>query len=113
MNRRELLKLFGIGAAVVPIVGGAPQLAAESKLVTVPKVEPVVTSVKTAQAPLGLREHPGPWRMQVTYRANGQAYYFEADTFIDEISYSLMDVSSFDSPYGRECFPVGVPRWQM
>ncbi len=38
-DRREFLKLFGVGAAVVPIIGGVPFASAESKIIEAPKVE--------------------------------------------------------------------------
>ena len=42
MNRRELLKLFGVGSAVVPLVGGLPvplpvQLVQEAKVEIIPE----------------------------------------------------------------------------
>lgn len=40
-HRRDFLKAFGLGTSIVPIMGGAPLFAAESKLIEVPKVEPV------------------------------------------------------------------------
>jgi|ERR1051326_3485173 hypothetical protein len=39
IDRRELLKLFGVGTAVLPIIGGVPQLAAEATLIDVPKLQ--------------------------------------------------------------------------
>lgn len=38
-DRRDFLKLFGVGTAIVPIIGGLPAFAAEAKLVEPPKVE--------------------------------------------------------------------------
>jgi hypothetical protein len=40
-DRRDFLKMFGVGCTVVPIIGGIPVAAAESKLVEIPKIEPV------------------------------------------------------------------------
>jgi hypothetical protein len=41
MNRRDILKLFGAGAAAVPLVGGVPQMEAVSKLIEPAVVEPM------------------------------------------------------------------------
>lgn len=38
-DRRDFLKLFGVGAMVVPIIGGVPAAFAESKLLDAPRVE--------------------------------------------------------------------------
>lgn len=40
MDRREVLKMFGIGAMVVPIVGSKPVREAAATLIEVPKLEP-------------------------------------------------------------------------
>jgi len=39
MNRRDILKLFGVGAAVMPVVGGVPVSAAQSLIVKPPEIE--------------------------------------------------------------------------
>ena len=39
MKRRDLLQLFGVGAAVVPIIGGLPVPEAQASLIEVPKVK--------------------------------------------------------------------------
>jgi hypothetical protein len=41
MNRRDLLKWFGAGATIAPIVSGMPKLEAAASLIEVPKVKPV------------------------------------------------------------------------
>ena len=42
MNRRDLLKFFGIGATITPVANGAPIVEAAAKLLTVPEIAPVV-----------------------------------------------------------------------
>src|SRR5262245_12179724 len=39
MNRRDILKLFGIGATVVPVLEGIPKVESPAKLVEVPKLD--------------------------------------------------------------------------
>lgn len=41
IDRRDLLKKFGIGALIAPIVGGAVEQSAVAELVEVPKIRPV------------------------------------------------------------------------
>lgn len=43
-NRRDLLKYFGIGSAIVPVIGGEPLMQAEAKLVQPAQVVPSVTT---------------------------------------------------------------------
>ena len=107
MNRRDLLKLFGIGASVVPIVGGSPQLAAESRLIETPKVEPIIEATQIPFMPDELLTAK-KGQIQVALKANGHAYWFNADTFFLEAVRGFTDVSSrFGSPeflpssYGR------------
>lgn len=40
-NRRGLLKAFGIGALIAPIIGGKAETSATAQLIEVPKVKPV------------------------------------------------------------------------
>ncbi len=41
MDRREILKRFGIGAVIVPVIGGAAVTNSAVELIEVPKVRPV------------------------------------------------------------------------
>jgi hypothetical protein len=43
LNRRDLLRFFGIGATIVPVIGGAAKLDSPARLIEVPKVEPAAT----------------------------------------------------------------------
>lgn len=42
MNRRELLRYFGIGATITPILNGMPRVEAVATLLAVPEVNPIV-----------------------------------------------------------------------
>lgn len=39
VNRRDLLKFFGIGATIVPVLNGLPKVEMPAKLIEEPKVE--------------------------------------------------------------------------
>jgi hypothetical protein len=41
MDRRDLLKKFGIGVVIAPIIGGIVERDASAQLIEVPKVKPV------------------------------------------------------------------------
>lgn len=67
MDRRDLLKRFGIGAIIAPIVGGVVERSASAELIEVPKVRPVelfskipaalrLRDVKTAQLVLEMKD---------------------------------------------------------
>ena len=41
MDRRDLLKRFGIGAIIAPVIGGVAVREATATLIEVPKIKPV------------------------------------------------------------------------
>jgi len=41
ISRRGLLKHFGVGAIIAPVIGSGTQIASAAKLLELPKVEPV------------------------------------------------------------------------
>jgi len=41
MNRRDILKLFGAGATIIPVVAGVAEVTAPATLIETPRVEPV------------------------------------------------------------------------
>lgn len=45
MNRRDLLKIFGAGAMVAPVVSGVPILEDTARIILPPTVEPVASNV--------------------------------------------------------------------
>lgn len=52
-NRRDLLKYFGIGATIVPVLGGAPLLEQPAKLIAEPRLAPIETAAwPTPQSPM-------------------------------------------------------------
>lgn len=67
-NRRDLLKYFGIGTVIIPVIGGTPETEKPATLIEVPKVEiaealPAVTGedldlrrVRSARLTLGLSD---------------------------------------------------------
>lgn len=54
-SRRDLMKHFGVGALIVPIVGGKAEESATAQLIEVPKVRPVELHAEIPK-PLDLRQ---------------------------------------------------------
>jgi len=89
MNRRELLKRFGVGTAIVPLVGGVPELQAEAKLIEEPKVElaKTLTSITTEANINGARYGPGRHAITVHIKPEvGPGIRFSATAFVTESS---------------------------
>lgn len=98
-NRRDLLKAFGVGATVVPVIGGVPEIATPAKLIEVPKLEPVT-----------LEKSSGPFlggeRCAITVdivTETGKHFRFEAESFDVSVSRRMIDVTDYRSrdPYPR------------
>ena len=102
MDRRELLKLFTAGASIVPIIGGSVVGAAESKLITSPRVE-LAGSPSLAANVVGI---PGnldvsePVFMRVTIdSASGSRWELQGKTFLLHQKLDIMDVGY---PYAHD-----------
>jgi hypothetical protein len=93
LNRREILQLFGVGAAVVPIIGGAPEMAATARLVEVPRVEPCISTNPYPQVKQIRMETGGRYRMTLT--ALHDSFLIEGDTFLTDLSYESLKVTDF------------------
>jgi hypothetical protein len=114
-NRRDLLKLFGIGATVVPLIGGTPEMDAPAKLIEVPKLEPVSIA---ATDPREILESLGKHEMIVSFKSqDGRTTVFRADTFVTEYSIqapppiSITDVKSARPP---SIIPyLGSLQWEL
>jgi hypothetical protein len=95
-DRREFLKMFGVGAAIVPIIGGLPQLAAEAKLIETPRVE-IVESLST----LGTIRQNGfgmAGKYGITIIIDNidgkRLVVMSADTYFTEVKIETMDIHS-------------------
>lgn len=69
MDRRDLLKRFGVGAIIAPIIGGVVERSASAELIEIPKVKPfelfskipgpvLLNRVVSAQVVLEFRDGP-------------------------------------------------------
>lgn len=64
MDRRELLKYFGIGTAITPVVGGEPIVQAAATLLSVPEIAPL----EVPKFPDG--HVPGKWEHRLKWNAH-------------------------------------------
>jgi hypothetical protein len=99
LDRRGFLQLFGVGAAVVPLVGGLPKMEAAGKLIEIPKltVEPV--SKMPSESMLELLGHELV-RLQVNFTLKGgKTVSLQANSFVTEQSFRSVDVTSCESPF--------------
>lgn len=92
MNRRDIIKLFGVGATIVPVIGGVPEIAAPAKLIVEPTIEPVVLAKASEISPF-TNVIIGDNKVNVTVDLvqNGSHYRFQADSFIVEFSRQVVN----------------------
>lgn len=104
MTRRSFAQMFGIGASVVPLIGGIPEVAAEAKLIAVPQVEPVSLHTSSDMHAMA-NEVLGGANASITVdirTKKGERFRFTADSFdIDCLEHQ--QVPAWEHPY----YPTG------
>ena len=81
MNRRDVLKLFGVGGIVVPIVGGMPMEEARSLIVTPPEIEVPTAGTSTPMLP----DFDSPYETVMYCRSReGRCFRIVCETFVTE-----------------------------
>ena len=93
-NRRELLNLFGIGASIVPIIGGLPKAEAAARLLEVPKVELAPLSEGDALISSFFQNRRQVFEVDVIIRENGWRIRFQARTFLVKAEREVVACSS-------------------
>jgi len=116
-SRRDLLKLFGVGAAIVPLIGGVPEVSEAAELITLPSIKPIevvpfVDPIRLAQEALHNR---GTFKMTVTFQDEaGKRFQFNADTFITDFGYQPIEVTELYRDHYRHYIPGPVrAEWQL
>jgi hypothetical protein len=110
MNRRDLMKYFGIGATIVPVIGGVPEIRAPAKLIVVPQVNPVEV-VSSHNHTDFMKQRPGPFRMTVDFEDDGGRHFqYTAKTFVINYKVERIDVTSFSNvPFRQQMGgPTGI-----
>ena len=105
MNRRDIFKLFGVGAMVVPVINGMPHEEARSLIVEPPRVEPVEFTV-----------HPPRWddfgKCDVMVFARdqktGTVMSMQCEAFIASANYHIVDVTTSMGTLCRRKLPTYV-----
>lgn len=114
MERRGFLKLFGVGATIVPLVAGMPKTDAAAKLVEVPKVNLEVAQSIPGTAPwFPMRPFINREKlfMQVCFMdADGNISTWNADTFL--MSVERADVPNIGGSY-RQLMAMPPINWEM
>lgn len=89
-DRRDFLKLFGAGAAIVPIIGGLPKMEAEAKLVQVPTIELPDAPVDLGKPYNGFWPSSGVCDVTLTIRTgDGTRYVAHGKSLILEMTNEL------------------------
>ncbi len=112
MDRRSLLKMFGAGAAVVPLIGGVPEVSAAATLIEVPKLQPLVAPSEIHAVP---PVPDGQVGITVTITdATGSRWQFDAQGFVTESRMTVVDVTTHSTHSFRQYIP-GFPdvEWNM
>lgn len=84
------MKRFGIGAAIVPLVGGVPEVSNAATLIEVPKLQPLIAPTEVISLPPLNREVS----IVVTItEQTGHVYQFRAESFALDSQVSRIDVT--------------------
>jgi len=81
MDRRDLLKRFGIGAIIAPVIGGVAVREATAALIEVPKIKPVELFTKI----------PEPIDLESVKRATVQLEMFDGSVRVVEVQHVCSD----------------------
>jgi len=123
-SRRDLLKFFGVGTAIVPLIGGVPKTEAPAELIAVPEIQPLILP---EQLDVGWKDihafetavlgNGGMAEIEVHIRTRDKrVWHFRANTFVSKTSTQVMDVTSFDDvrgPWRKQLAGLPEIRWTM
>jgi len=117
-NRRDLLKMFGIGATIIPLIGGVPEVSAPAELIAMPEIKPleIVRHADAGQLAEEAFRSRAKLRMTiVTFEdQSGRRFQFAADTYIQEMKATFVDVTVYGSPYRQYVHgPYRGIDWQL
>jgi hypothetical protein len=114
MQRRDFLKYFGVGASVVPLIGGLPQSDVVAKLIEEPKADVKLVPQMPHRQMLDLLGSWDKFHMQVNFVTDdGRALSFRCQTFIAKWALGPADVSVFDNVYLDRFQPYSGVKWQL
>src|SRR5262245_27439065 len=116
MNRRDLLKLFGVGATIVPVIDGMPKTDAPASLVKVPEVEIATAPAswmlgdKHLMDALYRRE-----RIHVAVRLTSRLGVTDlaGESFITRVQPKLYDVTAFGDVHRQYVADLAEIEWEV
>lgn len=114
-SRREFLKLFGVGAAIVPIIGGVPIATAEAKIVEPPKVEIAKNFSLMGEVSAANFGAIGQHGIIVIFeRPDGTRSVLTAKTFVTSIDQTIKEIRGRDSRFPQDfAFNDKKLHWKM
>lgn len=113
LDRRSFLQYFGIGASVIPIIGGMPQPQIEAKLIEEPKVEIKQAKALTVQDVFD-RRALGKHNILVVFTdEHGRTATFSAKTFVTETKIDYVKLYG-QYQHSRELAPASRElKWEI
>jgi hypothetical protein len=111
-SRRELLKLFGVGALAVPLVGGAPEMEAPVKLIEIPAIAPAAVQILSPGADVfGGRE---PLLMTVSFQdVERRICVMKCRSFVTSWRVETMNVTAITSAYDSFLPGLRSAEWEL
>ena len=122
-SRRDLLKFFGVGATIVPLIGGVPKTEAPAELIAVPEIQPLILP---EQLDVGWKDihafetavlgNAGLAEIEVHIRTRDKrVWHFKANTFVSKTNTQVIDVTNCESrgPWRDKPFGLSEIRWTM
>ena len=95
-DRREFLKLFGAGCAIVPIIGGLPIQSAEVTLIESPRVRLADSPILFGNVKSGDIQMNGKYGITVIFeREDGMRRMLQGQTFITNAEQEMKAIRGF------------------
>lgn len=114
MQRRDFLKYFGVGASVVPLIGGLPQSDVVAKLIEEPKADIQIVSRMPHFEALEMFASLDKLDMHVSFISpHGRRVSFRAHTFIKKWSVGTYPIRRFGSPYTEFSPEYSELSWEL
>lgn len=102
-NRRSLLKFFGAGAAIAPVVNGLPEMSSSVKLLEEPKIL-IAKEMPTGPHPLSVAQALAGAQIDIRISmrtGDGKHFSFSARAINVSCQPEFINVCSLDSPMNQ------------
>lgn len=105
LNRRGLLKLFGAGTTIAPLVAGKVVAPATARIITPPEVEIVEPKPVVAASEWSMLPDPNDKMICIYRTSDGHEAIFTADVVTTEVEVQWMEVRSV-----HHLWPEAIPK---